>query len=196
MKTSRFRLAAGACALLADTSPAGDKPNEKRELLSEHETVAKLTGVAYQQCRGLTAQCPDNCGQSGDYATFAVVAYLSYKKPGQYGDPKGTSFTFQVEDNHKNLKVPKELADKVRALRAGDVVLLAWRHDYVTRTENGGSSSFPERPVTKLETITQDQADKLIKQAADGPVSQPATASAPAPSTPSAGSGQARPTAR
>lgn len=173
----RIVLVAGAVcagvALAQNASAPADKPNEKRQLLSTHETVARLKGIAYQQCRGLTAACPDNCGQSGDYATFEIATYVSYKKLGQYGDPKAATYTFQVEDNHKNLKVPAEMAKAVRDLTSGDYVLLNWRHDYVTRTEGGGSSSFPERPITKLAAITADEAKRLIQGG-------PTTASAPA----------------
>jgi hypothetical protein len=112
----------------------------------------------------LTALCPDNCGHSGDFATFDVVAYLKYEKPGKYGDEKQKTFIFQIQDNHKAPKIPKELAEKVNALKAGDYVLLSWRHDYVTRKEGGGESKFPERPVNKLEKISKEEAEKLAKQ--------------------------------
>jgi hypothetical protein len=167
------------------SSPAAT-PNEKRELLAEQDTVAKFTGIAYQQCRGMTAQCPDNCGQSGDFASFAIVSYLTYRKPGQYGDPKATTYTFQVEDNHRNLKVPKELAAGVRGLKPGDYVLLSWRHDYVTRFEGGGSASFPERPITKLQKISKGEADRLLKKPTDTPAIRPASRPATAPTRPAA----------
>ena len=150
----------------AATAPAAN-PNQKRELLADHQTVAKLTSIAYHRCLGMTALCPDNCGDSGDYANFQIAAYLVYTKNGEYGDPKTDSYSFQIEDNHHKLKVTRELSDKARALKPGDYVLLSWHHDYVTNFEpGGGSSSGPERPITKLEPITKDQADKLIAQAA------------------------------
>ena len=171
-------LAGSALAAPPASQPAA-KAKEKRELLAEQDTVAKFTGIAYQQCRGMTAQCPDNCGQSGDFASFDIVSYLAYRKPGQYGDPKTATYTFQVEDNRKNLKVPKELAAGVRGLKPGDYVLLSWRHDYVTRFEDGGgSASSPERPVTKLQKISKDEADRLMKKPASTPASQPASAPA------------------
>lgn len=169
-----------ALLLIAASAPAADPPREKRELLAEHNTVAKFTGIAYQQCRGLTAQCPDDCGNSGDFVSFEIVAYLAYSKPGQYGDPKAQTFTFQLQDNHKNLKVSKELSDTIKGLKKGDYVLLNWRHDYVTTFEPGGqSASSPQRPVVKLEKISREEADKLIEQAAN-PSTHPASASQPA----------------
>jgi len=43
------------------------------------------------------------------------------------------------------------------ALQAGDYVLLSWNHDYVTR---GGCSS-PERPITELTKITEQEATDM-----------------------------------
>ena len=49
---------------------------------------ATLKGIAYRRCLGRTALCPDNCGQSGDFATFDILTYVDYQKPGEYGDEK------------------------------------------------------------------------------------------------------------
>ncbi len=163
-----------ATLLLAASASAAPKPKpdpaapgETRELLSEHKTIARLTAIKYHRCMGLTSFCPDNCGESGDQASFEILAYIDYQKPGEYGDPKSKEYQFLVEDNHKNPKLPKAMLDKVKALQPGDLVILNWRHDYVTRTEAGGGiSKFPDRPLTTLEKITQEQADKMMKQAA------------------------------
>ena len=136
---------------------AGEPKEEKREMLARHQTVAQFEGVAYQRCRGLTALCPDRCGGSGDFASFRILKYLAYEKHGEYGDPKQVQYIFQVEDNMKHLKVPAVIRDAVAALKKGDVVLLDWQHDYVTKE---GSSS-PERPIKKLEKITREEAVKL-----------------------------------
>jgi hypothetical protein len=150
----------GLCVLsttFGTLSAIAADPKEKRELLARNETIAEFSGVAYQQCRGLTSLCPDKCGGSGDFATFRIVKYVKYDKPGEYGDPKQTDYTFQVIDNMKNLKVPKAISDTVAGLKKGDLVVLDWNHDYVTKD---GSSS-PERPIVKLEKVTKEQAEKL-----------------------------------
>ena len=167
--------------LLASESPGVAKPAEKaaekpvkekptveetRELLAEHETIAKLSKVEFRKCMGRTSLCPDQCGHSGNFATFDITTYLSYKKPGQYGDEKTKSYLFQIDDNLKNPKLTKEMAEAVNALQPGDTVLLSWRHDYVTRKEGGGSSKFPDRPLTKLQKITPEEAEQLAKKAA------------------------------
>ena len=35
----------------------------------------------------------------------------------------------------------------------GDKVRLEWDHNYVTRSENGGESKYPERVITALEPV-------------------------------------------
>ena len=149
-------------ALLGFSTGSHAAPPRKdgRELLSEHETVAQFTGVAFQKCRGLTSLCPDKCGNSGDVASFKILGYVLYKKTGEYGDPLQESFMFQVEDNMKNPKVTPELRATVTGLTKDDYVLLSWKHDYVTKD---GSSS-PERPVTKVSKITKEEAEKLLKE--------------------------------
>jgi hypothetical protein len=123
------------------------KPQEKRELLSAHDTVARFTGLTDHTCLGRTSLCPDRCGHSGKLATFEIVKYLNYEKPGEFGDPKQEQFQVLIEDNMGNVKVPAAIRKTILALKPGDSVHLKWNHDYVTRD---GSSS-PDRPITLLE---------------------------------------------
>jgi hypothetical protein len=122
-------------------------PKEKRELLSSHDTIARFTGLKDHKCMGRTSLCPDQCGHSGKLATFEIIKYLNYEKPGEFGDPKQEQFQILIEDNMGNVKVPAEIRTAILALKPGDSVHLKWNHDYVTRD---GSSS-PERPITLLE---------------------------------------------
>ena len=146
-------------ALLAFIAQAGEAPpaETKRDLLAKHQTVAQFEGVTEHKCLGMTTACPDRCGSSGDMATFKIVKYLAYEKPGQYGDEKQTKFMFLVQDNLKNVKVPAEIKTAVEALKPGDYVRLNWRHDYVT----AGGSKFPERPIETIKPISKAEADKL-----------------------------------
>jgi hypothetical protein len=123
------------------------KPQEKRELLSAHDTIARFTGLKDHRCMGRTSLCPDQCGHSGKLATFEIVKYLNYEKPGKFGDPKQESFMVLIEDNMGNVKVPSAIRDTILALKPGDSVHLKWNHDYVTRDR----VSSPERPITLLE---------------------------------------------
>jgi hypothetical protein len=128
-----------------------------RQLLSAHDTVARFTGIKDHRCMGRTALCPDRCGHSGKLATFAIVKYLRYEKPGEFGDPRQEQFRVLIEDNMNQPKVPAAILKSINTLKAGDLVRLAWNHDYVTRD---GSKS-PERPIVSISPLTKEQADKL-----------------------------------
>jgi hypothetical protein len=124
-----------------------------RELLSEHETIAKFEGLQTRVCRGRTSACPNRCEHSGKMATFKIVKYTKYSKPGKYGDPKRDVFSVLLS----SIKNQPEMIKTIEGLTAGDKVILNWRHDYVTR----GRSKSPERPITKLEKITGDAEDGM-----------------------------------
>ena len=136
-------------AILTSWADGGESTAKKVETLARHETVAEFRGTSYHRCRGLTSLCPDKCGHSGSLATFRIVNYIAYEKLGEYGDPKCEEFAFLVEDNMKHPKVPANIHAAVNSLKKEDVVLLSWKHDYVT--SEGGSA--PERPLTRLEKI-------------------------------------------
>ena len=146
-------------ALLAFVAQAGEAPKAetKRDLLARHQTVAKFEGITEHKCLGMTSLCPDRCGSSGDLATFKIVKYTAYEKPGQYGDEKQAKFSFLVQDNMKNVKVPAAVKEAIASLKPGDYVRLNWRHDYVT----AGGSEFPERPIETIKAISKKEADKL-----------------------------------
>ena len=166
-----FLLALALTASMPANEPAAKDPSPKpasvaapekhRELLSSHDAVAKFVGLKYHQCLGLTSLCPDRCGESGQLATFTIVKYLKYEKPGEYGDPKQEQFMVLIQDNMKNLKVPKAIRDAIFALKPGDLVHLRWNHDYVTQA----GSKFPERPIKDVSPLTKEQADKLTAEA-------------------------------
>ena len=149
--------------LLTAINASMSGPNdEKRERLANHETLAVFEGVDYRLCKGLTALCPDKCGQSGEFANFTIKKYLKYEKLGQYGDPKQTDFLVQISDFNKNPKGDPKILATVKGLKKGDFVLLSWHHDYVTKE---GASS-PERPIVKLEAISKKKAEELSAPAA------------------------------
>ena len=110
---------------------------------------------------GRTALCPDKCGDSGEFACFAVKKYLKYQKHGQYGDPEQKTFLVQVSDYNRKPKGDPKILQTIKGMQKGDYVLLSWYHDYVTKE---GSSS-PERPIIKLEKIDKEKAATLLKSA-------------------------------
>ena len=129
--------------LLSKKAPAQE---QERKLLSSHDTEARFEGLKDHQCLGRTSLCPDRCGHSGKLATFSIVKYLGYEKPGEYGDPKQERFQILIGDNIKNPKVPAAIHEAISALTPGALVHLRWNHDYVTQ----GGSSFPERTILEL----------------------------------------------
>jgi hypothetical protein len=142
---------------------------EKREVLSSHETLAVFDGIEFRLCRGLTSLCPARCGHSGEFASFSIKKYLKYEKPGEYGDPEQQTFLVQVSDRDKKAKGDPKILETVRALKPGDYVLLSWSHEYVTQ----GGSSFPERPIVKLAPIDKEKAEKLLLAGAAETPKQP-----------------------
>ena len=123
------------------------KPQEKRELLSSHDTTARFTGLKEHKCMGRTSLCPDDCGHSGKLATFEILEYIHYEKSATYGDPKQVTFEILIEDNKQKAKVPAEIHKAILALKPGDTVRLKWNHDYVTRAGAGA----PEPVILLLE---------------------------------------------
>lgn len=126
-------------------------PQEKRELLSSHDTTAVFRGIREHVCMGRTALCPDRCGHSGKLATFGILEYRHYEKPGEYGDPKQERFQVLIEDNMGKRKVSEAIHTAILALKEGDKVHLKWNHDYVTKDR----SSYPERTITLLEKLKE-----------------------------------------
>ncbi|MGB6044695.1 MAG: hypothetical protein WBF93_16160 [Pirellulales bacterium] len=100
------------------------------KLLARHRTLARFQSAPYHLCRGRTALCPEQCGDSGEFATFDVVEYLVYEQSGKYGDPKQETFRFQVSDFHRKPKGDVDLLGKVGDMKEGDLVLLEWHHLY------------------------------------------------------------------
>lgn len=148
-----------ALALLVANGSAAEVPADKRELLAEHETVAQFEGIEYRLCRGLTTLCPRECGDSGEFAKFKIVKYVRFVQHGKYGS-RQKSFVIQVSDYHRQPRGDASLLATVRTLQPGEYVRLDWHHDYVTRA----GASYPERPVVKLEAISNAEAQKLLKE--------------------------------
>ena len=120
-------------------------PTYARELLSKHETIAIYRGVELGNEHLLRVFPPRERKQ---WARFDIEAYVSFEKPGKYGDEKQDAFRILVEDD--NFSSALALA----AIAEGQRVRLSWLHNYVTKTEtvDGRETkhSYPERPVTKL----------------------------------------------
>ena len=130
----------------------------QRDLLSVHETVATYDGQVNQTCFFMTSLCPDRCGHGGKTEVFTIIKYLKYEKPGEYGDPRSDKYHVRQSDPLDHTGLTDDRKDVLKGLVTGDYVLLSWNHDYVHR---GGCSS-PERPMTKLEKLSKEDAEKYL----------------------------------
>merc|ERR1712139_698684 len=116
-----------------------------RELLSRHVTRATFAGIEPGREPMLRIYPPQPAKM---WANFQIDEYFEHEKPGQYGDERTDRFAFVAEEQSE------AIAATLSTLQPGDAVRLAWNHDYVTRTdEGGGVAKFPERPVQQLERI-------------------------------------------
>lgn len=156
MKTPCGLLLIGILGSVTATASAAEAPAEKREVLAEHETIAVFAGLQYRKCMGMTTQCPEECGDSGEFAVFNIFKYTRYQQNGKYGG-KQKVYLIQVSDFHRKPKGDPKILELVRGFKPGDYVQLFWRHDYVTRD----GASFPQRPIVKLEKLPADEAEKL-----------------------------------
>ena len=144
-----------------------------RDLLATHETIAVFKGIEHRPCLFKTSLCPNECGHAQDWANFDIQRVIKYEKPGQYGDDLATKFHYSMKETQLDSKDEPDHAKEQKAFRdiiisqltAGDNVLLSWRHDYVHRSNvvdgQEYKSSSPERPITKLEKISAQDADKI-----------------------------------
>lgn len=131
-----------------------EKPVRKVKLLSRHETTAVFKGTEIRECMGMTLQCPDECGHSGEFATFEIIQYNTYEKPGEYGDAKQKSYEVQLTSSITRPMENQAAIDTIKKLKAGDKVTLNWNHNYVTtKYPGGGESQSPERTIVKLEKL-------------------------------------------
>ena len=105
---------------------------------------------------GRTSLCPDKCGHSSNLASFTITDYLEYKKPGQYGDPKATTFLFMTEDNMGNAKISPELLKTVKELKKGDLVHLTWNTEILEAFDlTSRFDEFPEGIEAALENMRE-----------------------------------------
>jgi hypothetical protein len=138
-----------ASPVMSASKPEKKEDDATRKILSKHITISTYEGAQFRRCRGRTARCPENCGNSGEFARFTINEYLTYEKPGKYGDPKQKQYLIQISDFHKKPKGDAGILKVIKGITKGDKVHLAWNHNYVTRK----GSSFPERVVKELKKL-------------------------------------------
>ncbi len=137
------------CAItIADKQP--NKPVITKVLLAKHETVAVYMGTKFHRCNGLTALCPEQCGDSGEYARFKILDYTLHKKLEKYGSAKQKEFRVRISDFNKNVVGSPHIHKLLTKLKKGDHVVLHWNHNYVTTKSGEFTSQSPEHLIVKL----------------------------------------------
>merc|ERR1719293_434331 len=104
-------------------------PRISRQKLSKHKVFATFEGMRPGREPMMMIYPPMPAKQ---YAMFKVDEYISYEKPGKYGDAKQVQFQFVPTEQKASV------AKTVDALALGDKVLLEWQHDYVTEESCSG----------------------------------------------------------
>ena len=164
-------LVAGHSMLLAaEDDPAPSNPpkayvgqlpdNDKLKVLVEHKVIATFQDVKFHTCMGRTGMCPDRCGHSGEYANFKITDYLHYKKLGKnYGADKPQTYSVHVTDFHRKPTGDPVLGAYIKTLKAGDQVVIEWKHLYGAVRPDKISSV---RPLLLLKKIDKAEAKRLI----------------------------------
>ena len=123
------------------SSDAPEAPLPSGELLSDHVAEAEFTGIIHRK---------DKCDHPKDFATFRIIKYLDYRKPGKYGDEKQEKLMVDVNPAHKPILQDASVLKQISALKPGDKVVLHWSHYYMHQD----SSSFPQRPVISIKHLS------------------------------------------
>jgi len=128
-----------------------------RENLAKSHVLATFKGITERPCMVMIHPPPP----PQRFANFEIHEYIEYEKPGQYGDEQSQSHGVELGKGQSD-----EVIAAIESLQPGELVELAWQHDYVTWSEDGGQtmSKYPERPVyildrapTLLLTVTQGE---------------------------------------
>jgi len=135
---------------------------ERNQHLATFLTLATFDGIAYHQCLGMTSLCPDQCGHSGNMASFHIDKHLASARFNEFGDVRSDRFMVLIDNGYPAPPlVSNEIFSTLHDLKRGDKVLLSWNHLYVTRQIGDVASQFPERPINFILPLTEKQASVI-----------------------------------
>jgi len=133
--------------------------DETGVIVERNEHLATFDGIAYHQCLGMTSLCPDQCGHSGNMASFYIDKHLASARFNEFGDTRSDRFMVLIDNGFPSPPlVNNEVFSTMHDLKRGDKVLLSWNHLYVTRQIGEVTSQFPERPINFILPLTDSQA--------------------------------------
>lgn len=96
---------------------------EKKPFTSTHVFTAVFKNIQFHTCKGLTALCPKDCGNSGYMANFSVLNYRTHIVNGQAGTEKLDTYTIQLGDFYKK-DFDKDYVRFIRKLKQGNEVTM------------------------------------------------------------------------
>ena len=110
-----------------------DKTNEvrKKPFTSTHIFTATFEDIKFHTCMGRTAGCPDQCGSSGNMATFKVKEYKDFIVNGQGGTEKLTKYSVLISDFYKK-DLKTAYVNEIKNLKKGDEVIIHIEYVYNT----------------------------------------------------------------
>ena len=125
-------------------------------------TLATFEGISYKECLGLTSLCPNECGHSGNMASFNIDQYLAFGKFNEFGDGKDGRFLVLLDNGDGTTPLVDQIVyNTMRALNRDEKVLLSWNHIYTIKQSGEFTMQFPDRPINFILPLTDAQA-KLI----------------------------------
>ncbi|MCT4665217.1 MAG: hypothetical protein N4A45_08310 [Flavobacteriales bacterium] len=125
------------CSGKKTTETTVNKPNKEHTLTDNdftryHIFDATFSKTKYHKCMGMTADCPDKCGNSGEYANFEITRYKKFDGKGEGGSQKLETYQKQISDFNKK-RFNDESVRIIESLKPGDQVEIQVNYIYDTR---------------------------------------------------------------
>lgn len=108
-----------------------NKVINKKPFTSTHVFIAKFKQIKFHTCLGLTALCPKDCGNSGNYAIFNVSSYKTHIINGEAGTEKLLTYNIQISDYYKN-EIKEDYVSFIKKLKPEDEVTIYIDYIYDT----------------------------------------------------------------
>ncbi|WP_435262072.1 hypothetical protein [Tenacibaculum sp. nBUS_03] len=147
MKKSIYLLRIIALSLLFHSCATATKIKENK-YTTNHTFKVIFNGIDYQLCKGRTALCPKECGNSGEIANFDVIEYVSLTGKGEAQKEELKNFSIQVSDYSKN-RFSEGHISKIENLNLKDEVILEVVFVYDTSL----TDIKTERRIISIETV-------------------------------------------
>lgn len=116
---------------VVDTTATTKLMDQKKPFTSTHIFNAIYDGTKFHKCLGMTANCPEKCGSSGNMATFKVTNYKEFLVNGQAGNEKLTEYSVLISDYYQK-DLDKPYVPVIKSLKKGEEVIIHLEFVYDT----------------------------------------------------------------